>query len=609
MEHKRYKPTRRIPIGKSDGRTVYLDPKRRSVHQHIIGASGQGKTKYMEHCIRQDIIAGHGVCLIDPEGDLYENILKFCLEIHKDQDPDCKIHLFDSSEPNWRFRFNPLYVHEGEKPRHRVDNVIEALAQVWGGEDSQETPSIRTTLRAIFSVLVDKGYTLAEAFSLTSTFDPYQIVEFLTFDVDNPILDEIWAGYRDSRDNKQTRRDHMTEFSGSRRRLSELLTDNEIRETFAAYQDPIDFKKVMDDGDIVLINLSPEAMGEDVSRAFGALLLREMFYCSSRRKPEQAQKKPFYAYVDECAGLLTRDISSILARCRKRGFHVTLAHQWLEQLRNAGDDIYHGVMGIQNKAVFGGLSDEDAVILADQLFRSEYDLETPIEALTKPGIAGYRRTWLNNWSSAEATTYSQTETYTESTSTGESINMSSAVNAGDSRVVTHNYDQDGWPVGTYSIAVGANSTTVDAKGIVQSSGSGTSTGFSTTEGTSHSESYGASEALEPILRNFTMAVHSLDNVRHMAISRLRSVPPRNAVIKSMNTPTFDIATFPINPPAIGESEYERKKQLIFEASPYTSPTDVVREEMERVQRDIADRSLNFERPAPNAENPNDTGWD
>ena len=524
------------------------------------------------------------------------------------QDKTTWQYLFDPSEPNWRFRFNPLFVHEGEKPRHRVDNVIEALAQVWGGEDSRETPSIRTTIRAIFSVLIDRGYTLAEAFALTSTFDPYQVVEFLTYGVDNPILDEIWAGYRDTKDNRNTRREHMIEFSGSRRRLAELLTDNEVRETFAAYQNPIDFKQVMDDGDIVLINLSPEAMGEDVSRAFGALLLREMFYCSSRRKPADAQSKPFYAYLDECAGLLTQDISRILARSRKRGFHLTLAHQWLEQLRQAGDDIYHGVMGIQNKAVFGGLSDEDAIILADQLFRSEYDLETPVEALTKPAVAGYRRTWLNNWSNSSGSTYSETETYSESTSTGETISSSQAVNTGGSQTVSHNYDEDGWPIGTYTVAVGTSHMAVDGMGVSQSSGSGSSVSYGYSSGTTESHSHGQSEVLEPILQNFTMAVHSLDNIRHMAISRLRSIPPRNAVIKSMNTPTFDIATFTVKPPAIGENEVIRKKEMLFQSSRYTSPAAEVRAEMEKVQRDMYQQSMDFERPTPNADDTSDDGW-
>ena len=469
-----------------------------------------------------------------------------------------KIHLFDPTEPNWRFRFNPLHIHKGEKPRHRIDNVIEALAQVWGGEESRSTPSIRTTIRAIFSVLVDRGYSLAEAFYLTSSVDPYNLIEYLTFGIENPIIDEIWEGYKITA--KKSIREHISEFGGSRRRFGELLEDEEIREILATYEDPIDFKQCMDDGDIVLINLSPEAMGDDPARAFGALFVREMFYCASRRTPKAAQEKPFYAYIDECGEFLTHDITRILARSRKRGFHVILAHQWLEQLREKGDAIYHGVMGIQNKVIFGGLSDEDATIMADQLFRNEYDLEIPIQSLTKPGVAGYTRTWLSNWSSSESHSEMETESFSETESEGSAMGVS----AGES--IVQNYDADGFPTATYTISTSEGSSTVDSRGV------STSHGYATTSGTTTSESHGASEALMPILKDFIGGLHSLDNVRHMAIARLRSIPPRNAVVKGFNTPTFDISTETISEPVVARENVDNFKHTVFSSSPYTLPT-------------------------------------
>ena len=156
-------PKDRIPIGTSDNRRVYLDPTRRSYHLHVIGASGQGKSKFLEHCIRQDILAGHGVCLIDPHGSLYDDIVAWCAAERIDKlYPN--IHLFDPTETNYSFRFNPLYVHEGEVAEHRRDNMVTALSQVWGGENSHDTPAIRTTLKAVFSVLIDHVFRLLRLF-------------------------------------------------------------------------------------------------------------------------------------------------------------------------------------------------------------------------------------------------------------------------------------------------------------------------------------------------------------------------------------------------------------------------------------------------------------
>ena len=578
---------RPIPIGKADGRDVRLEYLRRATHLHVMGASGQGKSKFLEHCIREDILAGHGVCLIDPEGDLYEDTVAWCAKHRMNQTH--KIHLFDPSEPGWRFRFNPLHLHDGEKPRHRVDNVIEALAQVWGGEDSRNTPAIRTTLRAIFTVLIDHGYTLAEAFYLTSTIDPYRIVEYLTSKIENPIIAEIWDGYKAQMNDDRSHREHAIEFGGSRRRFGELLGDDEIRETFAAYEDPIDFKQCMDDGDIVLINLSPEAMGDDPARAFGALFVREMFYCASRRNPKEAQEKPFFAYIDECGEFLTRDISRILARSRKRGLHVILAHQWLEQLREQGNSIYHGVMGIQNKIIFGGISDEDAVIMADQLFRDEYDLEMPITALTKPGVVGYRRTWLNNWSRGDSHTDMQSESW------GEVVSSSTASGKSEGTSVSQVYDDYGFPTGFMTVANSGVSTTVDARGVASF--------HSTSEGTADTQSAteGASEALEPILKDLFGSVHSLENVRHLAIARLRGIPPRNAVVKGAASPSFDITTYPVEPVSVPPENVEAFKARVFLSSPYTVPVEEAKSKLQLKYHELYKSAITFDgayRPGP-----------
>jgi len=562
-----------IPIGRTDGRKVRLSERRRATHMHVMGASGQGKSKFLEHCIREDILAGHGVCLIDPEGDLYESIVEWgaSLRMHETMHRR-RVHLFDPTNPDWRFRFNPLFVHPGEKSRHRIDNVIAALAQVWGGEDTRNTPAIRNTLRAIFWVLTVKGYSFAEAFYLTTTTDHAQVVASLTHDIRDPIIAEIWDGYRLMA--SDAKREHLAEFGGARRRLAELLSDAEIRETLSAYEAPIDLRACMDNGDIVLINLSPAALGDDPARAFGALVVRELFYCASRRDPKTAQEKPFYAYIDECGDFLTTDIESILARSRKRGLHVILAHQWLEQLRQRGEGIYQGVMGIQNKVIFGGISDEDAVILADHLFRTEYDLEIPVAALTKPSVVGYRRTWLNNWSESEG------ESESHAVGTTEIETTSDVTGASFSETVSPTYDAFGFPVSQNVV------TTVSAAN--SATGHGQSVAHSTTHVhvKSHSESYGASETFEPILAHLPGAVHSLENVRHRAVARLRDIPPRRAVVKGAATPSFDIETFPVAAPVVTERMINNFTAAVLERSPYTIPAEDARVILHDTQRQL-----------------------
>lgn len=572
-----------IPIGLANGRRVRLGADRRATHMHVMGASGQGKSKFLEHCIREDILAGHGVCLIDPEGDLYENIVRWLASMRFHETlATRRVHLFDPTNPEWRFRFNPLFVHPAEKPRHRVDNVIEALAQVWGGEDSRSTPAIRNTVRAILTVLMSHGYSLAEAFFLTSTADQDQVVAYLTDQIDDPIIGEIWDGYKHMMKSGGGR-EHLSEFGGSRRRFAELLGDAEIRETLAAYDAPIDFRECMDNGDIVLINLSPEAMGDDPARAFGAMFVRELFYCASRRNPKAAQDKPFFAYIDECGEFLTSDITRILARSRKRGLHVILAHQWLEQLRERGTAIYHGVMGIQNKVIFGGISDEDAAILADQLFRTEYDLEVPIQSLTRPGVVGYARTWLNNWSESE----SESESHGVSESSGTSSTSGAGTSSGET--IAQVYDADGFPTGSYTVTSASGASTVETTTATASRT------VSEMVARSLSRSRGGSEALMPILQDMVGGVHSLENVRHMAIARLRSIPPRNAVVKGSAVPSFDITTYGVDDPVVTERLVQEFTDSVLARSPYTIPAAAARDVIEARQGKLFSAAANYVR--------------
>ena len=559
--------TTRIPVGVSNGRKVYLDPERRSWHMHVVGGSGQGKSKFLEHIIREDILAGHGLCLLDPHGELCDNILRWSA-VHG-VDKFRKIHVVDPRQGDYRFCFNPLRVADDENELDRVDNIIEALAQVWGGEDSRTQPAIRTTLRAILTALISHGLTLAEAFSLTSFIDQNDERAFLTTKVQNDAVRKTLEGYTEME--KRAPRELVIEFGGMRRRFLELLNDTALCQTLGNVSHAIDFRACMDHQEVVLVNLSDKGYGPERARVMGALLVREMFFTAKRRDENYAKEHPFYLYVDECAEFLTRDIAKLLAQTRKYGLHAILAHQWLGQLKEADAAIYDALMAIQNKVIFGGLQDQDAAFLADELFRTEYDLEVPVAELVKPTVVGYGRTWLQNWSSGEV------EGTVESVGSFEVTGLSSGLSSG----TVQQYDENGFPVGGVTATSGESSS--------ESSMSGTSQGTATVS--MRTSSQGASEALEPILEDRPTAVHSLENVKHMAVRRLRSLPPRNAVVKGgQDQPSFDIHTFAVDEPPCAESVLQSFTKRLMNASPYTVPAVEASDELElrtiELQKDI-----------------------
>lgn len=146
--------SRELALGSNnDGTITYIDPKTRSTHVHIIGSTGEGKSKFMEHMIRKDILEGNGLCLLDPHGSLYDDLVLWCesnrlLEGVRPR----KIILFDPSEDNWTFGFNPLDL-AGKEISYHVDAMVKAVAKVWGGDNMQETPLLKRVLRVLFHAL------------------------------------------------------------------------------------------------------------------------------------------------------------------------------------------------------------------------------------------------------------------------------------------------------------------------------------------------------------------------------------------------------------------------------------------------------------------------
>ena len=123
----------------------------------MLGSTGTGKSKALEHIMRQLIMAGRGLCLIDPNGALYNDMVRWCAACGWPR----RIHLLNPHMQGWGFGFNPF--QGAADASVRVDASIVACAQVFGGEDMDAKPRLVRILRTIFMALVANGLTLADA--------------------------------------------------------------------------------------------------------------------------------------------------------------------------------------------------------------------------------------------------------------------------------------------------------------------------------------------------------------------------------------------------------------------------------------------------------------
>jgi hypothetical protein len=363
-------------------RPVLLSGKARKTHMEVLGASGLGKTYFLEHLIREDILEGRGVCLIDPTGNLYDRIVGW---LASEPDLDPPLILMNPADDEYVTGYNPLR-RSGKDIDFRVDEIINAIARVWGVDNLQSTPLIKTCLKLIFLALAERGLTLVEARHCISP-DNTDVRDFLTSPFAGTLAGDLWAQY--SKEKTDDR--FFSDFSGAMRRLLDFSAPR-LQRIFGQQETAIDLRQLMDTNGVLLVNLSRKALSHDAARLLGTLLVYDLLLTAQER-PKGAP--PFYLYVDECYDYMNEDVGRILDRCRQFGLHAILAHQHLSQIKQAGETVYMAMLtDTKVKVIFGGLVPQEANIIAEQVYMGELDPDERKHEIYRT-IEHHRLKWLD----------------------------------------------------------------------------------------------------------------------------------------------------------------------------------------------------------------------
>lgn len=579
---KAFKPN--LSIGTVEGQTLCLKTSERSENLHIVGVSGEGKTKLLEHMIRFDIANNNGLCLIDPHGALYDNIIKWCEERKfMDREEPKKIVLLDPAEDDWTFGFNPLGSAENERAFEKhTDATIAALSQVWGGEDLNNTPTLWRCLRMIISALIEKGLTLYEAQYLAFKLNEDENVRNnLLKDLKNDFTRRCW-----NQVNSFTSSKYAEEFGSTANRLTAFLTSRDIKTIIGQNKKTIDLKRAMDEGWIVLVNLSPKYMSESYAMLLGTLIINDFVQRAFQREADTS--RPFYLYIDECSDFLNADIAKILDKTRKFGLFCILAHQHLGQLRDRGDKINTSVMAdAKNKIVFGGVDTEkDADIWADKLFIDQYNAQIPKEILNKPVVVGYEKIILHSdgetdgISKGKSTGTTHTKGMTLSTTTGDGASVSQTFVLPDGLVLTGvdpSFEMKG-ESHNISNQVGEQESFSDID--IDS------------ETLSHSRNKGRHEALKPILQILPSATLTPEEQKIEFKKKLVNLPKRNAYIKLSKRAAVHFQTFEINEIKTSPERIRAFKEKCFNAFDFFQKRVLAEQEIDERNKNL---SLNLEK--------------
>lgn len=458
----------------------------RDVHMQVVGLSRQGKSYFLEHLIRQDITNGAGVCVIDPHGEMFGNLVDWCAanNMHRRR----RIHLISPADGLHAVGFNPLS-RDDDRVNARVDAMIEACQKVWDDSESTGHKTLAKLLNMVFATLAHHRLSLREATLLTN-LDYSEVRERLVNETGDHDLIAAWREIT-----TLPPREIVAQFQAVTNRLMAMNRSEGIAQMLGQTEGTLDFKQCMEEGHVVLVNLAHYGkIPPSVAQTVGALITADLFHSATCRDVVEAENNPFYCYIDECGDYLTAPIVKALDQTAKFGLHYILSHQGVDQLgKEPSDPIRRGVMrGAQNKIVFLQDDEVSAREFADLLFGKSYDLERPKEILIKPSVVGFDREWLRSEAEGQG--------HFAASGSGSSAGMSAGLSMMD--------------------IDGATATVFE--------GTSDGTTWMESSGASHSYSQGRSEALIPILKDLPTGVYSLEELRHLAVNEIRLLQKRQA---------------------------------------------------------------------------------
>lgn len=332
----------RVPIG------IYDEDRLR--HMYVIGKTGVGKSKFLISQMIDDINYGKWLAVIDPHGDLIEEIMMHIPENRKND-----VIIFDPTDEQFPFCFNPLTIETGESKQVLAKGFIDIFKKFFGANWNHKLEHV---LRMLFLALLDvPNSTVFDMIrALTDKDFRYMMIEHIGDDVVRNFWTNEFAGWSQQFNNEA--------IMPILNKVGQLLSIDMVKNIFISTENKLNLREIMDNRKILLIKLPKWRLQEEIMGFLGAMLVTKIYQTAMGRTwTDKNTRVPFFLYIDEFQNFATETFSEILSEARKYGLWLIVAHQFLRQIP---ESLGHAVFGNVGTLVSFRISTEDAKMISSQ---------------------------------------------------------------------------------------------------------------------------------------------------------------------------------------------------------------------------------------------------
>lgn len=314
-------------VYRGESREIRMALEDRFRHLYIIGQTGMGKSVMQKSLVKQDLKAGHGLCVVDPHGDLVEDVLEW---IPRERADD--VIIFDPSDGERPLGLNLL---EGKTAEEKDFIALEAMNMMIGLYGNEIFgPRIQDYFRNGCLTLMDDedGGAITDIVRLF-TDDAFQ--RYKVSKVKNPIVKSFWVNQMAKTGAKE--KEEMIPYFAAK--FGSFITNSTMRNIVGQTKSAFDFSQAMDEKKIILAKLSKGLIGDINANLLGLIFVNKIQVAAMRRQARPKEERiPFFLYVDEFQNFVTNAFESILSEARKYRLGLVIAHQYIGQLVKDGKD-------------------------------------------------------------------------------------------------------------------------------------------------------------------------------------------------------------------------------------------------------------------------------